>query len=54
MNSNLDLPPRLDAPSALALSVTCLAESDEMHAVVHELAAPDRTYAEFYMAVLPG
>lgn len=54
MKYNLDLPPRLDAPSALALSVTCLDESDEMHAVVHELAAPDRTYAEFYMAVLPG
>lgn len=54
MSSNLDLPPRLDAPSALALSVTCLAERDEMHAVVHELAAPDRTYAEFHMAVFPS
>lgn len=53
MSSGLDLPPPQDAPPALVLSVTCLAGRSEVHAVVHEAAAPDRVYAEFHMAVFP-
>lgn len=41
------------APTALVLAITCLAERNEMHTVVHEIAAPDRVYAEFHMAVFP-
>lgn len=53
MTSDLNLPSRLDVPPPLALSVTCLAERNEMHAIIHELAAPEHTYAEFHMAVFP-
>ena len=51
MSSNLDIPLPQGGLPTLALSVTCLAERNEMHAVVHELGAPERLYAEFHMAV---
>ncbi len=39
--------------SDLTLSITCLPDRDEMRAVVHEIALPEKCYAEFHMAVFP-